>query len=271
VEISKDTVLCISVASRPSNFGTTVHNAAYRFLGLDFLYKAFRISEIKGAISGVRALGIRGCSVSMPFKEEIIPELDSFDEAAKSIGAVNAVVNDNGRLTGCNTDAYGAEVALKLLPMTKDDKVLLLGAGGAAKAILYSLRRAGINRVVIANRTDSKSKHLAASSCESIPWNSRHETGAAVIINATSIGMSPHTDQLPLDLKKAQGCCAVMDLVMSPMESLLIRTAKDMGLCAVPGYKMSLHQAAAQFRLYTGVNAPLEVMERSIIRLLQAS
>lgn len=271
MEVNKDTVLCISVASRPSNFGTTVHNAAYRTLGLNFLYKAFGSSEIKGVISAVRALGIRGCSVSMPFKEEVIKELDALDEAAKSIGAVNTVVNDNGRLIGYNTDAYGAEIALKSLQIGTDDSVLLLGVGGVAKAILYSLRRLGIKRVFVANRTGAKARQLADSFVEVVPWDSRHETKAGVIINATSLGMNPDADQTPLDLKETEGCHAVMDVVVSPMETLFIRKARDMKIRAVPGYKMSLHQAAAQFRLYTGVDAPLEVMELSITQLLQSS
>jgi shikimate dehydrogenase len=271
VEINKDTVLCISVAARPSNFGTTVHNAAYRALGLNFLYKAFGISDIKGVISGVRALGIRGCSVSMPFKETIVGELDTLDEAAGAIGAVNTVVNDGGRLTGYNTDAHGAEAALKMANVSSQDSVLLLGAGGVAKAILYALQRAGVKRIFVANRTAAKANKIAGSLAEAVPWDFRHESEAAVVINATSIGMSPDADLVPLELKKLRGCRAVLDVVVSPMESALIRAARSLGMCTVPGYKMSLHQAAAQFRLYTAVNPPLKVMEDSIVQLLRAS
>lgn len=272
MEIDQDTRVCISVASRPSNFGTTVHNAAYRALGLNFLYKAFGVSDIKGAIAGVRALGIRGCSVSMPFKEEVVKELDELDEAALAIGAVNTVVNDHGHLLGCNTDVYGAEVALRSLPIRNDDTVLVLGAGGAAKAILYSLRRVGVTRILVTNRTEAKAKQIMAdASCEYVTWNARHETKAEIIVNATSIGMSPDDGQMPFDLNKTPSCRAVMDVVVSPMESLFIRTAASRRLDVVPGYKMSLYQAAAQFRLYTGVDAPLDVMERAIVQLLQPS
>src|SRR3990172_6053257 len=107
MQIEKDTQLCISVAARPSNFGTTIHNAVFRKLGLNFIYTAFGITDIAGAVVGVRALGIRGCSVSMPFKEAVIPYLDALDPAARTIGAVNTVVNDSGRLTGYNTDIAG--------------------------------------------------------------------------------------------------------------------------------------------------------------------
>ena len=269
MEINNDTVVCISLASRPGNFGATVHNAAYRALGLNFLYKAFGISDIKGAVAGVRALGIRGCSVTMPFKVQVMKELDELDDAAQSIGAVNTVVNENGRLLGCNTDAYGAEVALQSLAITKDDTVLLLGAGGVAKAILYALGRLGVRRIFIATRTEAEASRGMFGPCDFVQWESRHETKAEIIINATPIGMSPDDDHVPIDLKKTQGCRAVMDVVVSPMESLLLRIAKDMGLRVVPGYKMSLYQAAAQFQLYTGANAPLDVMERAITQLLQ--
>ena len=120
-------------------------------------------------------------------------------------------------------------------------------------------------------RPETKARQLAASFGEFVPWDARHETKAQVVINATSIGMSPNADQVPLDLTKTQGCRAVVDVVVSPMESLLIRNAKTMNMVTVPGYRMCLHQAAEQFRLYTGMDAPLEVMEKSIIQLLQAS
>ena len=270
MHVNKDTVMCISVASRPSNFGTTVHNAAYRALGLDFLYKAFGISDIAGAIAGVRALGIRGCSVSMPFKEAVIEYLDELDATAQSIGAVNTVVNDNEYLTGYNTDAYGAQIALQTLDIQSSDRVLLLGAGGAAKAIKYALQQLGIRNVLVSNRTTSKAEKLIEDTdYEMISWPERNQVKADVVINATSVGMQPIVEAMPIDENLLRSCRAVMDVVVSPLESRLIKEATDMGKKVVPGYKMSLHQAAAQFRLYTGEDAPIIIMERAIITLLQ--
>src|SRR5262245_49593436 len=112
--VGKDTVPCISLATRPSNFGTVVHDVAYRALALNVMYRALLVTDAAGALAGVRALGVRGCSVSMPFKESVIPLLGHLDETARAVGAVNAVVNDGGRLVGYNTDVQGAAAALRL-------------------------------------------------------------------------------------------------------------------------------------------------------------
>jgi len=132
--------LCISVAEKPGKFGITVHNAGYRALGLNFMYKTFAINDIKGAIIGVRSLGIRGCSVSMPFKEKVIPFLDRLDPLAKKIGAVNTVVNDNGSLVGYNTDVIAVEKSLKQLQIKNDKSIIIFGAGGVSRAILVALK-----------------------------------------------------------------------------------------------------------------------------------
>lgn len=128
-----DATLCISVAKNPGKFGITVHNAAFRSLGLNFIYKTFSVTDIAGVITGVRALGIRGCSISMPFKESVIPHLDQLDPIAKKIGAVNTVVNKHGHLIGYNTDVIGAYESLKTLNASNNTSILLLGAGGVSE------------------------------------------------------------------------------------------------------------------------------------------
>ncbi len=270
VNINKDTVLCISVAARPSNFGTTVHNKAYQACGLNFLYKAFGISDIAAAMTGVRALGIRGCSVSMPFKESVIKYLDRTDDTAANIGAVNTVVNEDGRLVGYNTDAYGAQKALEEIEDMASKKVLMLGAGGVAKAVLYALRELEVNEVIIANRTSGKADMIAGETgYQSVSWNERSQVNADVIINATCLGMYPDVDKCPIDKQAIENCSAVMDVVTNPMESLLIKTAKQMNKAVVPGYKMCIFQAAMQFQLYTGVEPPLKVMESIAMDIFQ--
>lgn len=267
--VNKDTQLCISVASRPSNFGTTLHNAAYAALGLNFVYKAFGVSDLAGALTGVRALNIRGCSVSMPFKEAALPLLDDLDETARLIGAVNTIVNDAGRLTGYNTDAVGARKALESIRAEPGDKVLLLGAGGVARAILFALRQMGFSQVQASNRDLRKIQLLnSILDCKVVPWEERHKTGADLLINATSVGMSPDIDQSPIEAGFLGQIRAVMDVVVSPVESCLIRLASSMGKDVAPGYLMSLEQAIEQFRLYTGEEPPRDVMEQSLKRLL---
>lgn len=272
VNVDKDTVMCISLAARPGNFGTRVHNAAFQALELNFIYKAFGITDIAGAIAGVRALGIRGCGISMPFKENVMRHLDKIDKVAAGIGAVNTIVNEDGILTGYNTDAYGAQKALEGIEGLASKKVLLIGAGGAAKAILHALRELGAEDVIITNRSPERAKIIAAKwGYHSAPWDERSQIDAEVLINATPIGMYPDVEQCPVEEQAIARSSAVMDVITNPIESLLIQIAKRMGRMVIPGCKMSLFQAAMQFKLYTGVEPPLDVMEGSIADLLGRS
>ena len=268
--LDKDTQVCISVATKPSQFGTTVHNRAYQALGLNFIYKAFGVSNLKGAIDGVKALGIRGCSVTMPFKEQVLKYVDDLDKTAKSIGAVNTIVNNSGRLKGYNTDAYGAKVALETLGVKTNDRVLLLGAGGAAKAILFALKELGVKDIFISNRTLSKAQKIAQKNrIKAISWQERNKIDVDVLINATPIGMLPNVHEIPVELNMIQKVKMVMDVIVTPIESRLIQVAKKMGKKIIAGYEMSLHQAAAQFKIYTGQPAPLNVMRQAVLELLQ--
>jgi shikimate dehydrogenase len=267
--VNKDTKLCISLASFPSDFGTTLHNAAYASLGLNFIYKAFSTGNLAGALTGVRALDIRGCSVSMPFKEEVLPLLDDLEQTARVIGAVNTVVNEGGWLTGYNTDVSGARKALESIRADPDDSVLLLGAGGVARAIVFALRQLGFRKVQVSTRDQKKIQHLnSILPSEVVPWEVRHKVRADLLINATSIGMSPGNDQSPIKPEFLMQTRAVMDVVVSPLESSLIRMARSMGNEVAPGYFMCLEQAIEQFKLYTGEVPPRDVMMQAIKRLL---
>ena len=270
--IDKDTQVCISVSGRPSNFGTTVHNAAYAALGLNFLYKAFAVSDLQGAISGVRALGIRGCSVSMPYKTAVIPYLDRLEESAKAVSAVNTIVNESGVLTGHNTDVAGARAALESIAVDPAEHVLLLGAGGAARAILHAMRQLGFTSVRVANRNPSATGLLGSIlSIDPVDWSERQAVHADVLINATPIGMDPEPGAMAVDEGLIGRMRAVMDVVVSPMETRLIRCARSAGKAVAPGHLMSLHQAMAQFSLYTGMKAPEEVMATQIRNLMKPS
>ena len=142
-------MLCISLSSSPGKFGTIVHNAGYRSLGLDWSYVACATNDLKGSIQAIKTLGIRGCSVSMPFKEDVMKYLDKIDTVAKKIGAVNTIVNNKGKLTGYNTDYIGAKESLKLLKPTKKHHILVLGTGCASRSILFALHDLGFNQITI--------------------------------------------------------------------------------------------------------------------------
>ena len=267
----KDTIVCISLASRPSNFGMTIHNAAYRTLGLNYLYKALSTNDLPGALTGVRALGIRGCSVSMPFKEAALALVDELDPAAAAIGAINTIVNDRGRLIGYNTDAYGAHCVLTRLDMPRDSRILILGAGGVARAISWAIKCLGYTNAVVANRSAARMATWPAPlRWPDLAWAERNQHEADLIINTTSVGMEPNADAVPIDDDPIRCSLAVIDVVVSPLETRLIRTARATGRRVICGYELSLQQAARQFELYTGQHAPLSEMEESLRHLIES-
>jgi len=262
--------LCISVAEKPGKFGITVHNAGYRALGLNFMYKTFAINDIKGAIIGVRSLGIRGCSVSMPFKEKVIPFLDRLDPLAKKFGAVNTIVNDNGQLIGYNTDVIAVEKSLKPLQIKNDKDIIIFGAGGVSRAILVALKNLKLKNITVANRTTRKGERLAKEfNVNFIQWSKRENVKAEVLINATSIGMFPNIFSSPISKNKIKNSQIVMDVVATPPKTKLIKIANKQGKITVDGLKLSLYQAFTQFKLYTGRNPPIQVMQKAATTLYE--
>jgi shikimate dehydrogenase len=259
--------LCGSLSRHPGTLGAAMHLAGYRALGLLYTYVPFRVTDLVGAVTGVRALGVRGCAVSMPYKVDVIPLLDELDPLAARIGAVNTVVNDGGRLTGHNTDAIGAVRALEEARPIADASVLLLGAGGAARAIAYALGDRGA-RVTIGNRTVDKGRALAeATGATAVDLDSA--IGSAgdfdVVVNATSKGMVDVDVGSPLPAQALRAGQVVMDIVAKPIETALILDARARGAVAIHGGRMLLHQAARQFELYTGREAPLAAMEAALL------
>jgi shikimate dehydrogenase len=264
-----DNELCISIAERPGKYGTVVHNAGFKALGLNFYYKAFGISNVKGAIQGVRALGIRGCSVSMPFKEKVIPLLDELDSTAKKVKAVNTIVNDNGYLIGYNTDVIGIKKCLQELKIRKNKKIILLGSGGVARAILVALKDLKFNNITVSNRTLKKGKSLSKEfDVNFIEWSKRNIFQSNIIINATSIGMFPNVDELPISEKNIKNVEIVIDFVASPPNTKLIQCSKKFKTISIAGSELALNQAYEQFRLYTGKKPPVKIMKKAVKDLL---
>jgi shikimate dehydrogenase len=260
--------LCGSLSRVAVSLGAAMHNAGYRALDLPFTYVPFQVEDLEGALAGMRALGIRGFGVSMPFKERIMPLLDELEPLAARIGAVNTVVNERGRLVGHNTDWFGAVRALgEALPL-RGRSVLVLGAGGAAKAVAYGLCEAGV-RLTLCNRSEGTGRRLAVElGARFVPWAERAGCEAEAVVNATSVGMtgSGEADTLatPLPDHALHPATVVMDLVYKPIETTLLARARERGARTVHGGRMLLFQAARQFELYTGHQAPLEEMERAL-------
>lgn len=230
---------------------------------MDYIYKPFALKpeNLKTAVDAVRALGIRGCGVSMPHKTVIHEHLDSIDPIAKKIGAINTVVNTGGILTGYNTDYIGAEKVLKENFDMKGKTAHIIGAGGAARAIMVALLEIGAAKVIVSNRDDQKSKEIVSEF--NIEFCSKENQGtvkADLLVNATPVGMAPGVDEMIVEEASLLHYEAVLDVVVFPFTTKLIQTAKSMNKIVMPGYKMALYQAAGQFTLYTGLEAPLDFM-----------
>ena len=262
--INKDTQLCISLAARPGNFGTRFHNFLYRELGLNFIYKAFTTRDIGSAIGGVRALGIRGCAISMPFKEVCIEYLDEVDASAKGIMSVNTIVNTDRYLKGYNTDytAVSALVRSNRIPSSAD--FVLLGSGGMARAVACALRDAGLANGSIVARNEATGRALAHQ--YGFQWK-RELTGARpeLLINATPIGMGggEEVDQLAFSEELVRSARFVFDVVALPANTPLIRLASLLGKKTITGAAVSVLQAVEQLVLYTGVRPSAELIEKA--------
>ncbi|MBB5349187.1 shikimate dehydrogenase [Desulfoprunum benzoelyticum] len=247
-----------------------MHNAAFAALSENRVYVAFQVDDIVDAVKGIRALNIRGVSVTIPHKESIIPCLDAVDPVALKIGAVNTVnVVGQGEaklLCGSNTDWVGANRALSNHIELQGRHVMLLGAGGSARALAFGLMEAGA-RVSICSRTEARGRKLAADlRC---PWHSLtdiEQLAGDVLVNATSVGMGPKSDESLLPSGHLKNFAVVMDIVYSPFETRLLRDAREAGCKVVYGLEMLLYQGVAQFELWTGQAAPVELMQKVLWR-----
>jgi shikimate dehydrogenase len=261
--LNKDMTLCISLAGRPSNIGTRFHNFLYEELGLNFIYKAFTTDDIDAAIAGVRALGIRGCSVSMPFKEAVIPLVDAIEPSAAAIESINTIVNEAGVLTASNTDYEAVADLLAEHAIDPGGSVLVRGSGGMAKAVVAAFRGAGFDDLTVVARNAAAGADLAAKYGYRFVAQDP-EPGHAVIVNVTPLGMSgPDAEALAFSPAHIDAAETVFDVVAFPAETPLIRAARATGTPVITGADVIALQAAGQFRRYTGVTPSREQVERA--------
>jgi shikimate dehydrogenase len=241
-----------------------MHNSAFEVTGVNAIYLAFETKDAGGFVKGMRALGIKGMSVALPFKSEVLPYLDDVDGMAEKIGAVNTIVNNNGRLTGYNTDAFGALKALQDVVDLSGMSCLLVGAGGAARAIGFVLREEGV-RLTVANRSPERGMELARSlQSRFVPLGDLRRIDADILIQTTSVGMYPHTEQCPIPEDLIKGDVVVMDIIYNPIETRILKVARAHGSKTINGLSMFINQGAEQFRLWTGLEPPLREMTRVV-------
>jgi len=282
MEISGKTRVCGIIGDPVEHsLSPAMHNAAFQELNLDFVYVAFRVrkDELREAIAGAKSLDIKGLNVTMPHKNAVMKYLDEIEPTARSIGAVNTILNDKGRLIGYDTDGIGALKALKENGVSLDGKkLLLLGAGGAGKAIAFHAAQE-VEELRILNRTTQKAKDLAKvlrkKFGKKIGGNSlsaktikKELEDADMLVNATSVGMYPKDDQSLIDPSWLRPSLCVMDIVYNPIETKLAKDAKFVGAKVVSGVEMLVYQGAASFKIWTNRPAPVKVMRKAILNKL---
>lgn len=251
-----------------------MHNAAYEAEGIDAEYKLFDIDpdkpdDLANFCYETDINNIAGFSVTMPYKQEIMRYMEDYDPLAKIVGSVNTVVNEDSKLIGYNTDTTGTIQALQEKTKLPDKKVLIMGAGGAARAIAYGLKEFGAD-VYIFNRTKEKAKALADEfDLDMIDFLQIPKANFDIIINATSVGMKPNTGESLLHADQIPKDSIVMDIIVAPMETQLLKEAKKTGADTISGERMLLHQACGQFEIWFGKSAPIEVMESALYENLK--
>jgi shikimate dehydrogenase len=275
MRITTNTQFC-GVIGNPveHSLSPAIHNAAFQKLGLNFIYLAWKVEALGDAIKGLRALGnFRGASVTIPHKTAVLPLLDEVEATARHIGAVNTIIADNGNFLGANTDAIGALRALKEAnARLSGESVIILGSGGAARAIAFALAaESGLRRLHLLGIDDEERRGLAtdlrektavavAEACLNNHSLEAAFAEATALIHCTPVGMSPKTGISCVPAHLLQPHLTVMDIVYNPRETKLLADAKAAGCQIISGLEMFLYQAAAQFERWTGQPAPTQVM-----------
>ncbi len=243
-----------------------IHNALFQAHNINAAYLAFEVDDISKVVSAIKTLNIQGVSVTIPFKEKIMPYLDWIDDDSIAIGAVNTIVTKNGELHGYNTDYKAAISPLKSYGI-KGKNICIIGAGGAAQAVAYGVHKEHGNMLII-NRNQMRGEKLAAKFGSTfLPLNNVDQINTHdidILINTTSIGMHPNGDQSPFSIQKLEAHMIVMDIVYNPLETRLLSDAKKMECTIIDGLSMFISQGAAQFELWTSIYPDTQLMRNTI-------
>jgi shikimate dehydrogenase len=241
-----------------------MHNAAYKEMKINAAYVPFCVHNLEDAVKGIRGMNISGVSVTIPFKSEMLRYVDELDESSSRIGAVNTVVNQEGRLRGHNTDWIGFVKDMKEFMPIRGKTFGVLGAGGAARAIIFGIMSEGGNPVVL-NRTAEKGRSLAKELvCPFLPWQEIGDLKAACLVNTTPVGMAPYQEASLLEPRVLRNFSNIVDIIYNPLETKLLKDARNAGCRTKSGLGMFVHQGAEQIRLWTGIEPPLESMKRVV-------
>ena len=271
MNITAKTKLCIIIGDPVEHsLSPSMHNAAYTALGIDdkFIFVASRVTSenLGSVIKSLKVMNVRGITCTIPHKIEVMKCLDEIDETAKKIGAVNSIVNEDGKLKGYNTDWLGIVTPLEKHISLKGKKAAVIGAGGAAHAMVFGLIEKGA-AVTVFNRTVSNAEELA--NHFNATFSDLSDLSVLkdfdVILNATDVGMGEHINETPVPKEFIQSHHIIFDAVYIPYETKLLKEAQEVGATVIHGTEMLLHQGMPQFELYTGMKASEEVMRKVLI------
>lgn len=283
--IGYNTKLCAVIGKPISHsMSPAIHNAGYEALDLDFLYFPCEVDDVRGMLDGMRAMhNFRGLSVTIPHKLAVIPYLDEINEVDQAIGSINTIVREGDKLIGLGTDGPGALKAFHDAGVVLTDKVVLvLGCGGVARAIAFTLATQthaaelvmlDIDEEFMNNLTDDLSRGTDKKISSAL-MDEQNIAGAMrksdIIINCTPLGMHPREDTTPVPRNFFRAGQVVFDAVYNPLETRLLREAKDRGCRTISGVEMFINQAVLQFEKFTGQTAPVEVMRQVVMDKLKA-
>lgn len=262
------------------SLSSDMHNVAFQKHGIVAHYESFDIQppDLQKAIEGMKAIGIAGFNVTVPYKVSVIQYLDEIDEEAERLGAVNTVINRDGRLFGTNTDGRGYLHALmnKVGQDLSDKSVLVIGAGGAARGVAITLDHHGVHRIDIANRTMAKANelirdgvsHTTSKQPLTLEKAMRQLGNYDVIINTTPVGMFPNVDEMPMYLNELKRGTLLSDLIYNPIRTKWLQEGEKRGATVLDGVGMFVGQGALAFELWTGISPDREQMRRTVLKLL---
>lgn len=271
MKVDAKTLLCATIANpNRATKSPIMHNAGFEALGLNYVYMAFEPTDLGGALNAMRALDIKGFSVSKPYKEEVLKYVDEIDDIARKIGAANTIHNVNGKLKAYNSDWIGALAALQEITQVENKKVFIVGAGGAGRAIAYGLKTKGAN-VVIFNRSKERAQKVASDLGVGNGGdieNLKRDTSYDILVNATSVGFYPNITESIIPKNVLLKNKVVLDVVFNPLETQLIKDARSAGSKVALGIRMLVLQGAFQFKLFTGENPPIDIMQKALEQAL---
>ncbi len=273
MKLSAKTKICLIIGDPVEHsLSPVMHNAGYEALGIEnkfvFLGARVKVEDVGVVTKAMKKMGIHGLTCTIPHKTEVMKFLDEIDETARKIGAVNTVLNRNGKLIGFNTDWLGAVVPLEKITNLSGKKALVLGAGGAARAVVFGLLKKRAD-VKIFNRTKTKAIKLAEEfQCQTTDLKRESDIkDFDIIINTTSVGMKPLEKETPIPTEFINDKQIVFDIVYVPHETKLLKEAKKKGAKIIHGIEMLLHQGTAQFEIYTDHKAPEDIMRKVVLHV----